>query len=200
MLLPLSWLVRIEDTPEHRAWLRKMADDLLALQDECGAIREEMGKWENGTIRPPRSNEEYGTGETPLIQQNGDPAADMLYTSNFAFLGLNEAFHATGDKYYKQACDDLAEFLCRIQIRSDIHKELDGGWFRAFDFKRWEYWASNADAGWGAWCIESGWTQGWIVAVLGFRQKNTSLWDMTQSSEIERRLDALLPVFLPEDK
>ena len=61
----------------------------------------------------------------------------------------------------------LAEFLCRIQIRSEKHPELDGGWFRAFDFKRWEYWASNGDAGWGAWSIETGWTQSWITAVLG---------------------------------
>jgi hypothetical protein len=41
MLLPLAWLVRVEDTPEHREWLRKIANDLLASQDKCGAIREE---------------------------------------------------------------------------------------------------------------------------------------------------------------
>lgn len=43
MLLPLAWLVRLRDTGEHRAWLRTIAGDLLAHQDGCGAIREEIG-------------------------------------------------------------------------------------------------------------------------------------------------------------
>jgi hypothetical protein len=30
-----------------------------------------------------------------------------------------------------------------VQVRSEGRPELDGAWFRAFDFKRWEYWASN---------------------------------------------------------
>ncbi len=197
MLLPLSWLVRVEDTPEHRAWLRKMADDLLALQDASGAIREAMGALAMGTIRPPHSNEEYGTSETPVIQNNGDPASDLLYTTNFAFLGLHEAAAATGEEFYQKAADRLAEFLCRIQICSEVHPVLDGGWFRAFDFQKWEYWGSNGDAGWGAWCIESGWTQGWITAVLGLRHKNTSLWDLGEPSTIERHFAKLLPAFFP---
>ncbi|HNT35074.1 MAG TPA: hypothetical protein PKH07_08760, partial [bacterium] len=36
MLLCLSWLVRLEDTPEHREWLHRVADDLLAYQVSCG--------------------------------------------------------------------------------------------------------------------------------------------------------------------
>ena len=44
--------------------------------------------------------------------------------------------------------------------------QLDGAWFRAFDFKRWEHWGANADAGWGVWCVETGWTQGWITTAL----------------------------------
>jgi len=43
MLLPLAWLVRVRDTAEHRAWLRSMVHELLAAQDTCGAIREELG-------------------------------------------------------------------------------------------------------------------------------------------------------------
>ena len=34
----------------------------------------------------------------------------------------------------------MAKFLCRIQVRSDAHRELDGAWFRAFDYERWGYW------------------------------------------------------------
>ncbi|MBI2929339.1 MAG: DUF4434 domain-containing protein [Verrucomicrobia bacterium] len=199
MLLPLAWLVRIEDTPEHRAWLRRLATDLLALQDTSGALREEIGALERGQLKPPQSNEQYGTGETPVLQQNGDPVCDLLYTSNFAFLGLHEAAAATGDAFYSQAADKLARFLCRIQIQSDAHPELDGGWFRAFDFKRWEYWASNGDAGWGAWCIESGWTQGWITSVLALRQMKASLWDLTADSKIARHLAALRPKMIPDE-
>jgi hypothetical protein len=191
MLLPLAWLLRVDDTPLHREWLRKMAGDLLAGQADCGAIREEIGEKGKGGFPPPESNEAYGTSETPLIQTNGNGVADMLYTVDFAFLGLHEASAATGDDYYSDAEDKLAEFLCRIQILSEKHPELDGGWFRAFDFNRWEYWASNGDAGWGAWSIESGWTQSWITTVLGLRLMNTSIWDLTDDSTVEKHFEEL---------
>jgi hypothetical protein len=199
MLLPLAWLVRVEDTSEHREWLHRIAGDLLASQDLSGAIREEIGEAGKGDFPPPSSNEAYGTSEAPLIQENGDAVSDLLYTTDFAFLGLHEAAAATGDQLYRNAEDKLAKFLCRIQIHSEKHPELDGGWFRAFDFKRWEYWASNGDAGWGAWSIESGWTQSWITAVLGLREMNTSIWDLTKNSNIERHFKDLKQQMLPED-
>ena len=43
LLLPLAWLVREEDTPEHRSWLRTIATDLVALQHSSGAICETIG-------------------------------------------------------------------------------------------------------------------------------------------------------------
>jgi hypothetical protein len=198
MLLALAWLVRVDDTPEHRAWLRRMADELLAPQALCGAIREEVGSPGLGAYGPPESNEAYGTSEAPLIQQNGDPLCDLLYTTNFALVGLHEAAAATGETLYAGAEERLVDFLCRIQIRSEAHAELDGGWFRAFDFGRWDYWASNADEGWGAWSIESGWTQGWITAVLALRRRKTSLWELTSGSQVGKHLTAMLPVMLPE--
>jgi len=179
MLLPLAWLVRVDDTAEHRAWLRQVTTDLLAFQDSCGAIREEVGGAGKGAYGPPPTNEAYGTSEAPLIQANGDSLCDLLYTTNFAFVGLHEAAAATGDADLREAADRLAAFLCRIQVHSPEHPQLDGGWFRAFDFGRWDYWASNADLGWGAWSIESGWTQGWIAAILALRQMGTSYWDFT---------------------
>lgn len=199
MLLPLSWLIRIEDTPEHRAWLERIAADLLAKQDKSGAIQEEIGTAGKGGCPPPASNEAYGSAETPLIQENGDCVSDLLYTIEFAFIGLHEAAAATGLQFYRDAEDKLAEFLCRIQIRSEKHSELDGGWFRAFDFKRWEYWASNADAGWGAWSIESGWSQSWITAVLALRQLHTSFWDFTRDSRIETHFMALREAMFPDN-
>jgi hypothetical protein len=197
MLLPLAWLVRVEDSAEHRQWLQRLGEALLAFQDECGALREEVGTGQR-PYGPPQSNEAYGTNEASLIQQNGDPACDLLYTSNFAFLGLHEAAAATGDVFYRQAENKLAEFLCRIQARSSAHPELDGVWFRAFDHKIWDYWASNSDWGWGVWSTETGWTQAWITSVLAMRHMKTSLWNLTAKNQIARHMDKLLPVMMPE--
>jgi len=198
MLLPLAWLLRVQDTPEHRAWLDCVAGDLLQLQDHSGAIREQLGKPGLGAYGPPASNQAYGQNEATLIHQNGDPLADLLYTTNFAFLGLHEAAAATGEARYTAAANKLADFLCRVQVSAETHPELDGAWFRAFDFKQWEYWASSADAGWGAWCIESGWTPGWITTVLGLRRLGTTLWDLSADTRIARHLPTWLPRFFPE--
>ncbi len=189
MLLCLAWLIRVQDTPEHRQWLQTVAGDLLRHQDACGAIHEWLGGNGGGHYRIPQSNEAYGTGETPLIQTNGDPASDQLYTTGYALLGLHEAAAATGDVKLKQAEDRLAEFLCRIQIKSPAFPWLDGAWFRAFDDRRWEFWASSADIGWGAWSVEAGWGQSWTAATLALRQKKTTFWDFTQNP----RLKTLLP-------
>jgi hypothetical protein len=194
MLLPLAFLVRIEDTLEHRGWLARVADDLLAQMQPCGAIREQLGPLENGRYAPPQANEAYGTTEASLIQANGDPACDLLYTTNYAFLGLHEASAATGDSRLREAEDRLAEFLCRIQVRSEVHPYLDGAWMRSFDYRRWEYWGSSADAGWGAWSIESGWTNTWIAAVLAMRHEGWSLFDLATAE----RMDGTFPTLLEE--
>lgn len=185
MVLPLAWLVRIKDTPEHRKWLDMVVSDLLKDQVACGAIREELGAEGKSKIGFMTSNRQYGSGEAPLIFKNGDPVADMLYTCNFAFFSLNEAAHATGNKKYHEAVNKLSEFLTRIQVSSNKFPDLDGAWFRAFDYKGWDYWASNADAGWGAWCTLSGWTQSWIVSTLILQQKHSSFWKETRHLTIK---------------
>jgi hypothetical protein len=199
-LLPLAWLVRVRDTPEHREWLRFVASELLALQDSSGAIREVIrvggGAFKDCLLK---SNAAYGTSETSLIQVNGDPVADMLYTCNFALIGLHEAFYATREARYAEAEDKLAKFLCRIQVHSETHPELDGAWYRAFNFKNWQYWASNADWEWGPWCTETGWTQPWIGGTLALRQKGTSLWEVTQRTRIQRQFDRWRREMLPEE-
>lgn len=200
MLLALAWLIRVQDTPEHRGWLKVIAGDLLADQVECGAIRERMGEPGMGILSVPTSNEAYGTSEAPLIQRNGDPVADLLYTCNFALLGLHEAAAATNDLRYEAAKEKLINFLLRVQIRSETHPELDGAWFRAFDFDLWDYWASNSDWGWGAWAIECGWTQGWISTGLALHYLKQNLWDMTKQSRIARHMDKIRPVMLPDSE
>lgn len=195
LLLPLAWLVRVDDTPEHRRWLRRIAEDLVALQDASGAVREVIGNGGPGIA----SNAAFGASETSLIQTNGDPVCDMLYSCNFALIGLHEAAAATGDPFYAQAEDKLARFLCRVQIRSEKHPELDGAWYRAFNFRRWDYWASSADWEWGPWCTETGWCQPWIAGTLALRQQNKSLWDLLQQVDLRKHFASVRPQLLPDE-
>ncbi len=150
-------------------------------------------------MHSPTSNEAYGTGETSLVEQNGDPVSDLLYESNFALVGLHEAAAATGNADYRQAEDRLAEYICRIQARSESHPELDGVWYRGFDFQRWQYWAADADVGWSLWSTETGWTQAEIISTLVLRQLNTSLWEYTVNSNISRQLDTWRRRMLPAE-
>jgi hypothetical protein len=200
MILPLSWLVKVEDTPEHREWLDRIVSKLLENQVESGAIREELGGADKGKYGRTSSNQEYGLHEAPLIFENGDPIADMLYTSNFAFFSLNEAAHATNNPVYFEALKKLSDFLTRIQVKSDRFQDLDGGWFRAFDFERWEFWASNADAGWGAWGTLTGWTQSWIVATQVLVLQDQSYWELTKKSTIAKTFDQKSSLMLEEYK
>ena len=190
MVLPLAWLVRVEDTREHREWLDRIISELLKCQAECGAIEEELGTKETDKNKIlVLSNDDYGKNEAPLISRNGDPVSDMLYTCNFLFFGLNEAVHATGDERYAEALTELADFLVKIQVRSQAHPDIDGAWFRAFDFGRWDYWASNADNGWGAWCTLTGWIQTWIVSTEAMVYRGTSFWDETSSMDMDGSFD-----------
>jgi len=192
MLLALAWLVRLDDTPEHREWLRRVATDLTSDMDPCGAI---LTKIKHG----PASNEAYGTGETTLVQANGDPNTDLLYTVNFALVGLHEAAAATGEAIYRDAADKIVEFLCRVQVKSESQSQLDGGWFRGFDYRRWEYWGSDADVGWSLYTMETGWISGEILSVLALRQMKTSLWELTAESTIQRHFEVWRERMLPDE-
>jgi hypothetical protein len=195
MLLPLAWLVRVDDTPEHRKWLTFMTNEFIRYQDSCGAITEELGRG-SGTFPEQSSNDTYGISETSLIQENGDPVCDLLYTLNSGFASLHEVVTVTGDAEFRKAEDKLAQFLCRIQTRSSSIPELDGTWFRSFDFDRWEYWGSNGDSGWGAWCVENGWIQGSVVTTFALRELKTCLWDLMikrpLGDYLQKNLDQLL--------
>ncbi len=175
MILPLAFLQRVHPTEQHKAWLYQAVDAMLAYQEPCGAIRDAFGDLSLGKYPPPQSNENYGTKEASLIQQNGDPATDLLYTTNWAFAGLWEAWLVLGDERVKDAYVRLRDFLLRIQVRSDKFPLLDGAWLRSFDYDKWEYWGSTADIGWSAWCVETGWVNAWIATVLMLEERGESL-------------------------
>ncbi len=179
MLLPLAWLVRVDDTALHRQWLEIITDAVLAELTPMGAIRERLGDPELGIYPPPKSHAAYGSSEASLIQREGDPVADLLYTVNFALLGLHEAFYATGETRLGEAADRIVSFLCRVQVEAPLHPYLHGAWMRGFDYARWEFGGSSADAGWGAWSVETGWTNTWIATVLGLRRVGRALFELT---------------------
>lgn len=191
MLLPLAWLVRADDTPEHRKWLDTIAQYIIELQDESGAIGQVPGHVVG-------SNAGYGTGECSIVHETGDPATDVLYSINFAFIGMHEAAAATGNRAYAESAKKMADFFIRSQTQSQTHPELDSTWYRGFDYKKWDYWASDGDWGWGVWTNEIGWTHSWITATLAFQKMNTSLWDISAKSEISRHFDKYRKQMIPD--
>jgi len=189
LLLTVAWLVRIDNASEgggehkgqHLGWLDEVVNRLLTYQTVQGGIKQFFGQGnETGRCNdcPPKSNADYGSGEAPLMFDGSEPITDCLYSLNFAVIGLREAYGATGNARYKAAEDRLVEYLIRIQVTSEMHPELEGAWFRAFDFIRWEYWASDSDWGYGPWVTDNGWTNGWIQTSLALRSGNTTLWDI----------------------
>ncbi|MFA6110811.1 MAG: hypothetical protein WDA75_18785 [Candidatus Latescibacterota bacterium] len=195
VILPLAFLVRVDDTPEHRGWLERMVGELIALMQPCGAIQEKLGAAGRGSYGPPASNEAYGTNEATLMQSPDDPVCDLLYTTNYALVGLHEAA-ASGSSTAQVAVDRLTAFLCRIQVRSEAQPYLDGAWMRSFDYQLWEYWGSSADLGWGAWSVESGWTNAWIASILAMRGLGRCLWDTSLAGRLSSRFPTLLEEML----
>ncbi|MBM7788817.1 hypothetical protein [Tenggerimyces flavus] len=174
VMLPLAWQLRIDPNDQVRGWLAAVVDALLSHQDSSGGIAEiEAGGI--ALFKVAETNEEYGTTEEPIIFQTGDSASDQLYTTGFALLGLHEAAAVLNDTKASEGADRLADYLIRIQTKSD-RQELNGGWFRSFDFDRWAYWGSSGDAGWGAWCLELGWAPAWCATALSLRERKTTLW------------------------
>ena len=64
--------------------------------------------------------------------------------------GLHEAAVVLQNATIKKKEDRLAEYIVRLQTHSSEHPELDGAFFRAWDYRKWEVWASDADIGWYA--------------------------------------------------
>ena len=52
LMLPLAWLVRVDDTQEHREWLKRIVGDFLKSQASCGAVREELGHRDRSIFVP----------------------------------------------------------------------------------------------------------------------------------------------------
>ncbi len=135
-----------------------------------------------------KSNATYGGAEGPIIQNNGDPCVDNLYTQPFALLGLTEAARATSNdanrKEYETYLRKLTDFIVKTQQVSDVCLEFDGVWFRAFDYGKWETYGSDGDLEWGVWTTESGWTEAWLNSGISMKIENACLWDLSKSVDL----------------
>ena len=96
---------------------------------------------------------------------------------------MYEASITLKDQRLRETVQKMAKFFCRIQVRSKKHPYLDGAWMRSFDFRKWEYWGSSADIGWGAWSVESGWTNSWIVSTMMLMERDKSMFDLSMRND-----------------
>jgi hypothetical protein len=159
LILPLSILYWITGEELHKSWLYKVSEDLQNFKHSSGAYLE----WDEGYKAYMRNTK--GDGECSLLSKNGDAVVDLLYSNNWLPLGFMHAYLVTKDDYFKKLWEETAKFMISAQIQSK-DKKINGAWARGFDPDFMEYFGSPADAGWGPWAIESGWTVAEITAGL----------------------------------
>lgn len=149
-VLPLAGGYFYTGKQDYLDTLRAIATYLRSKQDLNGGFVEWDGKC-------PPSNEAYGVDEAAIFAANGDRITDQLYATGFAALSLPVAHRVTGDPLFGELGTGVLDYLARIQL-DEGDPRLDGTWMRAFDLDTWEYFGSNADVGWGPYCVETGWS------------------------------------------
>ncbi|WP_329004713.1 hypothetical protein OHA18_15145 [Kribbella sp. NBC_00709] len=165
-LLPLAGGYFYTRKPLYLQTLLSLADYLKSRQGPDGGFAEWDGKC-------PPSNEAYGVDEASIFQANGDPVTDQLYGTPFAAWALPIVHQITGEPVFEELAQGVLDYLSRIQIDDPADEQLDGAWQRAFDFDAWEYFGSNADLGWGPYCVETGWSIApTLIAAMQYLQAN----------------------------
>lgn len=158
LILPLSLLYDITKEGKHKEMLYRVTDDLVKHRHPSGGYLE----WDTG-YQAKFSRE--SSGECSLLTHNGDPVADLLYSTNWLPVAFAVAHHVTGDKRFYDLWRDVATFCLKTQVQSKDPK-TDGSWCRAFDMELGEVYACPHDVGWAAKCSESGWTNAEILMGL----------------------------------
>lgn len=157
LILPLSWLYWVTGEEKHKEWLYRVTKDLQKMKHPSGAYLER----DEGYKAHMRN--EVGQGESSLLAENGDPVADLLYTNNWLPLAFIQAYFVTKDSKFLNLWKESVSFFANAQIYSD-NTMIDGAWARGFDVELKEIYGSPADAGWGPWAIETGWTIAEVVS------------------------------------
>ena len=158
LILPLAALYDCTHDEAHLAMLHRVTDDLITHKHPIGGFCE----WDTG-YKAACSRE--SRGECSLLTENGDPIADLLYSTNWLPIGFAYAYHVTGDTKFHDLWHDTAVFCIRAQNVSD-DPLADGCWCRAFDMELGEVFGCPHDVGWAACCSESGWTDAEILMGL----------------------------------
>ena len=158
LILPLAALYGCTHEKTHLAMLHRVTDDLVTHKHPMGGYCE----WDTG-YKAACSRE--SRGECSLLTDNGDPIADLLYSTNWLPIGFAYAYHVTKDEKFRNLWRDTAVFCIRSQNISD-HPLIDGCWCRAFDMELGEVFGCPHDVGWAACCSESGWTDAEILMGL----------------------------------
>jgi hypothetical protein len=154
-LLPLALACAYSDDPEFRLALKDQADYLRSRMAPCGAIQEA-----GSNLQASLEGADLG-----LTHDNNDTISDQLYGTSFAAMNFWIAYKATGDIAYREDFFRVADYLVRIQAETPDPR-TDGGWMRGFDYALWEYYGSNADLFWTAYCMETGWSNAIIDIAL----------------------------------
>lgn len=164
--LLISCVMLYENTKKkrHREYIDQIVEFFAAYQDpETGAIPEidPLGTH----ARTEKSNKKYGTGESALYMDRGDTITDQLYSLGFLAMALFFAYKTGKCSKAHHMLVRLLDYLCSIQLNSK-NPQLNGAWTRGFDYRHGEPYGANGDIGWGAYCIETGWTMGPILTSL----------------------------------
>ena len=149
-----SFIYQATGKNEYLEELYRRTEHLCSFQGAEGAFRHIFP-------HPEVIRKSYGIGEMDIIHKPDDPIAEILYVNGPAAYALFEAYQATGEQKFFAAWEKLLDFMARIQIKSS-DRRLNGAWMRGYDLKNRDYYASNADADWGTYCVESGWCNTWV--------------------------------------
>ena len=160
LVLPLAILYDVTRDETHREMLYRVVSDLEKHKHPTGGYCE----WDTG-YKASCSRESQG--ECSLLTENGDPVADMLYSTNWLPMGFAYAYYATGDEWFKKLWKDVIGFCLKSQVISD-QPLLNGAWCRAFDMDLGEAYGCPHDVGWAAYVNETGWTVAEILMGMMF--------------------------------
>ncbi|MDD2268175.1 MAG: hypothetical protein PHY15_01335 [Eubacteriales bacterium] len=137
----------IDDNRYKKAFLR-VADYVLTLQAECGAIINSDADSLNASLQ-----------ENPMI-------CDLVYTEGFALMGFVEGYKVSGKDIFKDVAIKLGDFLVSIQCKGESPL-WDGAWRGTFNTEtmKWDGRANqnnNIDEG-GMYSVYTGWCAATIM-------------------------------------
>ena len=185
MLLTLAWLIRVDDQPEYRAWLKRLATTCGSVRIDCGAIREELGNLGKGDIRRrARTRSTASTRPRPSTKTATPwPTCSIPATSPSSVCTRPTPPRATRS---------IGKWPMGWPSSSSASR------FGARPIRSWTAAGSapsTTEVGLlglqrrcrlGRLVVEVGWTKGWIPTVLAMRELDLNLWDLTKDSKIGR--------------